>query len=132
MSIQPPVLTSFPLLSGVQDGRLGWSTGNASVREVMLNILLTRPGERLMRPEFGAGLRDFVHHPNNQTTRALIADATRKSIARWEPRVNVEEVHVEPDTQSLSVVNLSIRYRLRQDGSAGNLDLSLDLGSVSR
>lgn len=132
MNTQPPVLMSFPLFASTQEGRLGWSTGNASVREVMLNILLTRPGERLMRPEFGAGLRDFIHHPNNQTTRALIADVTRKSISRWEPRVTVEEVHVEADTQSMSVVNLSIRYRLRQDGSAGNLDLSLDLGSVSR
>ena len=41
--------------------------------------LLTRPGERLMRPEFGAGIRSFIHHPNNETTRALIADAAQEA-----------------------------------------------------
>jgi len=89
------LLTSFPLLaSPVAGGRQHWQTGNASVREVMLNILLTRPGERLMRPEFGAGIRSFIHHPNNETTRALIADAALRALldARAEGRRELLEV----------------------------------------
>lgn len=122
-------LLSFPLLDGIgTDGRLAWQGGNKSVREVMLNILLTRPGERLMRPEFGAGLLDYIHHPNNETTRALIVDATRRALSRWEPRVTLEDVSLQPDPARLSQVNLSIRYRLRHDGSSGSLDLSLNLG----
>lgn len=127
-----PTLMSFPLFDGLQDGALPWQTGNRSIRESMLNILLTRPGERLMRPEFGAGLRDFVHHPNNETTRALIADAIRRSLARWEPRASVEDVMVLSDPQRLSLVNLSIRYRLTQDDSQDSLDLTLELGPTTR
>ena len=122
-------LMSFPLLPGLDEtGRPAWRRGNASVREVMLNILLTRPGERLMRPGFGAGIRNFIHHPNNETTRALIADAALRALTRWEPRVAIDEVRVEADPQRLSHVNLSVRYRLLADGRPDMLELALELG----
>jgi len=127
-----PGLFSLPLLDGVDaDGRLAWSEGNKSVRECMLNILLTRPGERLMRPEFGAGLRNFIHYPNNETTRSLIADTSRRALERWEPRVLMEDVRVLADPQRPSYVHLSIHYRLRYDGSRERLDFSFNLGSTA-
>jgi phage baseplate assembly protein W len=120
----------FPLFDGVDgQGRLPWQEGNKSIRESMLNILLTRPGERLLRPEFGAGLKGFIHYPNNETTRSLIRDAAQRALARWEPRAVVEEVRVVPDPGRLSHVQLSVRYRLLQDGTRADLDLSLELGS---
>ncbi|MBP0622461.1 GPW/gp25 family protein [Cupriavidus consociatus] len=129
MAIPESLLTSFPLLPGLGgDGRPAWRRGNSSVREVMLNILLTRPGERLMRPEFGAGIRNFIHHPNNETTRALIADAALRALTRWEPRVTIEEVRVVADRERLSHVNLSVRYRLLADGRQDSIELALDLG----
>ena len=130
MSAPLPPLLSFPFGATDADGRLRWSSGNDSVREVMLNILLTRPGERLMRPGFGAGLRRFVHQPNTETTRALIADAARRALQRGEPRVSIEEVRVLPDPQRPAHVNVSIRYRLRSDQSPGRLELGLELGGA--
>ncbi|MBI5329325.1 MAG: GPW/gp25 family protein [Betaproteobacteria bacterium] len=127
--MKTPSLLSLPLLDGVDaHGRLNWTAGNKSLRECMLNILLTNPGERIMRAEFGAGLRNFIHYPNNETTRSLIADAARRALERWEPRVNVEEVSVLDDPRHLSQVTLSIRYRIRLDGSRERLDFSLSLG----
>ena len=126
-------LLSFPLFDGIgENGRMPLQAGNKSVREVMLNILLTRPGERLMRPEFGAGIRNFIHQSNNETTRALLADAALQALTRWEPRVSIEDVLVVPDTQRLSHVNLSVHYRLKQDGTSGTLELALELGPPTR
>lgn len=127
-----PGLLSLPLLDGADaDGRLAWAEGNKSLRECMLNILLTRPGERLMRPEFGAGLRNFIHYPNNETTRALIADAARRALERWEPRVQLEEVRVLAYPERPSHIHLSIHYRIRYDGSRERLDFSLNLGGTA-
>lgn len=126
-----PGLLSLPLLDGVDaDGRLPWAEGNRSLRECMLNILLTRPGERLMRPEFGAGLGNFIHYPNNETTRALIADAARRALERWEPRIAIEDVRALADPQRPAHVHLSIHYRLRFDGRRERLDFALNLGSA--
>ena len=130
MHQNPSRLTSLPLFDGISDnGQLEWQRGNKSIREVMLNILLTRPGERLMRPEFGAGILDFIHYPNNETTRALIVDAAERALTRWEPRVILEEVMLVPDPLRLSHADLSVRYRLREDGSADSLNLALELGA---
>lgn len=118
---------SWPLGAVDEQGRLPYAQDEKSIREVMLNILLTRPGERLMRPGFGAGLLDFVHQPNNETTRHLMADVIRKSIDQWEPRVEVEGVDVLPDPDNLALVDINIRYRMRYSMQPLQLGLSLTL-----
>lgn len=123
-----PQIQSWPLGGVDSDGRLRWSSDDASIREVMLNILLTRPGERLQRPDFGAGLLNFVHQPNNETTRNLIAGVVRKALERWEPRVVVEGVDVAPSPTSVADVHINIRYRLRFSQTPAELGFTFNLG----
>ncbi len=129
MSATVPSVLSWPLGSINKDGRMGFSQDDSSVREVIRNILLTRPGERLMRPRFGAGLMDFVHQPNNETTRNVMANVIRKAIEQWETRVKVESVSVLPDVNSLSVVQITIVYKMRHTRQSQQLTLGLDLGT---
>lgn len=123
-----PTIQSWPLGSVDEDGRLPWSGDDQSVREVMLNILLTRPGERLQRPDFGAGLLNFVHQPNNETTRNLIAGVVRKALEQAEPRVVVEEVEVAPGTTSVADVHINIRYRMAFAQIPAQLGFTFNLG----
>ena len=125
-----PRILSWPL-GGIDDGRIDWSDDDKSIREVMLNILLTRPGERLQRPDFGAGLLNFVHQPNSETTRGLIAGVVRKSLDLWEPRVIVDGVDVQAARQDPSEVHITIRYRLRHSGRAAAMGFTLNLGPAS-
>ena len=122
-----PEIRSWSLDGVAADGRWRHAEGDASVREVLLNILLTRPGERLMRPEFGAGLPDFLHRPNDQTTRHQMAEVVRKSIRQWEPRVVVEAVEVQPDPVNLSEVHLTVRYHMRHGVTPMEFSLALSL-----
>lgn len=130
MKLPLPEILSFPLDGIDADGRLRPARDDESVRQTILNILLTRPGERLMRPQFGAGLTDFVHQPNNGTTRALIANLVHKAVAEWEPRISVSEVLVSTDGTDPSQVHIEIRYRMRHSPLPQSLGLSLDLGTV--
>ncbi|MEK9711620.1 MAG: GPW/gp25 family protein [Thalassolituus sp.] len=123
-----PNIQSWPLGQISVDGRMSWSTDDNSVRESMLNILLTRPGERLQRPEFGAGLMKFVHQPNNETTRNLIAGVVRKSLTVWETRVVIDGVDVTPARENLAEVHINIRYHLRHNQVPSSLGLRLNLG----
>lgn len=128
MNTPIPTIQSWPLDGIDAGGRLRAARDDESVRQVMLNILLTRPGERLMRPSFGAGLLDFVHQPNNQTTRSLIANLVRKAIEQWETRVVVERVDVLPDPDSPAEVHCQIQYRMRHGSPTRELGLALTLG----
>ncbi len=121
-----PSIFSFSL-SGLENKRLPWSVGNQSVREVIWNILLTQPGERLMRPEFGAGLKQFIHKPNNETTRRLMADLALRAIQRWEPRIDILELTVGTEPAHLNKVILSLRYRIKMTAEEDNLELGLQL-----
>jgi len=132
MNVPVPKIISWPLLGTVdEDGRLRHAEDDRSIREVMLNILLTRPGERLMRPDFGAGLLDFVHQPNTETTRQLMARVARKSLELWEPRVVIDAVEVLPVRDSLSEVQLCVHYRPRASNAPRSLSLTLDLTQLA-
>lgn len=127
MEIPAPKVMSWPLEGIDQNGRLTYASDDDSVRQVIRNILLTSPGERLMRPQFGTGLFDFIHQPNNETTRNVMANVVKKSIEQWETRVEVESVEVLPERNNLSVVQISIRYRMRHTQQKAQLSLAFDL-----
>lgn len=121
-----PSVLSWPL-GGIENGRLPYARGEDSVREVLRNILLTRPGERLMRETFGAGLTDYIHQPNNETTRRLLADVTRKSIQQWDPRIVLDSVEALPDAHDPAQALIIVNYRMRHDAAPLSMQLSLRL-----
>lgn len=117
-------------LKGVVAGAWPYAQGDDSVQQTLLHILLTSPGERLMRPEFGAGLLRFVHHPNNETIRRLLAETVRKAVEQWEPRIVLEAVNADADPDDPTLVHLVIVYRLRTapEPQRFTLDLELEAG----
>jgi len=123
-------LVSFPLLPVPDEhGELHFPTLETSVRQSIEVILRTRPGEQLMRPEFGAGLEEYVGEPNVLATRRRIRDRVADSLARWEPRIDVERVDVLEVDGAPAHARVEIVYRLRRTGTVQGLGLTLDLGA---
>ena len=74
-------LIGWPLLPVPDDhGQLPFPNLETSVRESIRVILSTRPGEQLMRPDFGAGLDRLLHEPNTLATRRSIRDLVQDSL----------------------------------------------------
>ncbi len=117
---------AFPLRVDAS-GRLAWSAGEENVRQSIRVLLITEPGERLMREEFGCGLRRFLFEPNTPTTRQLIGERITRAIARWEPRAAVERVDVDPDPADARAVHITIVFRLVATQALQQLGLSLQL-----
>ena len=119
-TLAPPPI-GWPLLPVPDaDGGLGWPTLDDSVRQGIRVILTTRPGEQLMRPEFGAGLDDFVHEPNTLTTRTAMREDITAALERWEPRIRLTNVAVTPGEEP-SLVWIEIAYVRLADLRADNL-----------
>lgn len=115
---------SFPPRIG-PDGRLAWSAGEQNVRESIRLILLTAPGERLMRERFGCGIREFLFEPNTVTTRELLRQRIIRTIGRWEPRVRVQEVTVESDPADARLAVVTIYFQLVASQALDRLNLTL-------
>lgn len=111
---------SFPILPSDHRRELSYASGADKVRQAIWIILETEPGERVMRPAFGCGLRRYLMKPNSSATRALMQRDIERAISSWEPRIRLQEVRVEPGDDP-SMVVIDIRYRHLRDGSAGNL-----------
>ena len=93
-------------------GRLRFARHEEDVEQAIQIILLTSHGERVMLPEFGAGLRDFVFEPNSAPVRARIAETVRKALVDWEPRITLERVEVTAGDEN-NVVLIHIDYVVR-------------------
>ncbi|MGM0758802.1 MAG: GPW/gp25 family protein [Thermodesulfobacteriota bacterium] len=122
------VPVNWPLL-GIPDdqGRLHYPSLAESVRQSIRIILLTRPGERLMRPGFGGGLERYLHQPNTLTTRRQIRDLINDSLARWEPRILLDRVDVWEGEERPDTVRVEIVYRLRLTNHAQHMGITLEL-----
>jgi uncharacterized protein len=90
-------------------GRLPIVSGPEKVRQAIYTLLDTDPGERVMRPDFGCGLRRYLMQPNNPATRAGIQREITQSLTRWEPRVKLVDIAFTP-TDDRAMVLIEIHY----------------------
>jgi phage baseplate assembly protein W len=124
----PPPPIGWPLLPQPDDaGSLGYPTLEKSVRDQIRIILLTRPGEQLMRPEFGAGLENYVHEPNNLATRRRIRDLIQENLDAWEPRIQTDLVEVFEVDDSPSEIRVEIRYHIKRTGLPQQINLRVEV-----
>jgi phage baseplate assembly protein W len=85
-------------------GRVSAVGGDANLRAKIVEILLTAPGERVMQPEFGCGLRDVVFDPSNEILLATTEFAVSRALDRWlGSEILVENVHVRGEEGELQV-----------------------------
>lgn len=94
-------------------GDLALAAYEDDVRQAILIILGTAEGERVMRPDFGAGLKTLVFEPINTTTKELIKLRIQEALTAWEPRIDQVSVEVNSAARALGQLQIRISYRIR-------------------
>ncbi len=84
-------------------------------------ILGTAYGERPMRPEFGCAIHDYVYAGADSSTAAQVAHEVRRSIRRWEPRIDLHDVRVTIDELDRSLLYIDISYAIKSTNDRRNL-----------
>jgi Bacteriophage baseplate protein W len=119
---------NFPLSPDQNSGGLEYVGSTEKVRLSIQIILETEPGERIMRPTFGCGLRRYLMKPNTTATRALMQRDVQTALKAWEPRIDVRSVEVTPGDDP-ALVLIEIFYSHKRDGKQGNFVYPFYLGS---
>ena len=104
-----------------QSGSIATSSGASDIDSSIRMILTTAPGERLMRPAFGCKIWELLFEPINANTLGLMGEAVREAISRWEPRVTLEDVRLDPSGQHAGEVLIEIDYIVRTTNDRRNL-----------
>ena len=102
-------------------GEAALSAYEQDIREAVRIILGTNPGERVMRPDFGAGLDALVFEPISAATSGLVKHRVEEALVRWEPRIDVLEVHVREDGELRNRLVVEVDYRVRATNTFYNL-----------
>lgn len=109
----------FPLTT--KDKLVVTSSGEELIEESVWMILGTSKGERVMRPDFGCNIFELVFAPNNTSTATLVAFHVKKALTKWEPRIRVQRVTVQPDSEEANRLNIDIEYLIKKTNTKKNL-----------
>ncbi|MCZ6680271.1 MAG: GPW/gp25 family protein [Candidatus Poribacteria bacterium] len=110
----------FPVNVDVR-GNIQMSEYEEDIKEAIWIILATSKGERVMRPDFGSGIYDFVFAPMNTATIGLIENTVREALIIYEPRIELLGVDVSTERADEGKLLISIDYRVRSTNNEFNL-----------
>lgn len=103
-------------------GHIALSSYEDHVLQSILLIVRTTPGERAMRPDFGAGLSMLAFEPLGSATAALVQHRVTQALTRFEPRVDVLAVNVKPaDPANPGELVIELGYRVRRTDTIANV-----------
>lgn len=117
----------FAGLTIAPTGGIETISGGESVRQAILLLLSTIPGERVMRPDYGCDLYRLIFSPNDNTTAGLAIHYVRQAINRWEPRVEIESLDAVPNNEDRARLEIILIYRLRAVARTETLSFSVNL-----
>lgn len=108
-------------------GGLQMIEGDAAVRQSIMLLLTTVPGERVMRPDYGCPLHRLLFWPNDATTAGLAIHYVRQAIRRFEPRVQIIRIDAGADRWDPGLLVVMLEYRVRETGTLDRIDATLPL-----
>lgn len=82
----------------------------AAVKNSVSNILSTKKGEKILNPEFGLRIQDFLFEPVTDATATAISNEILNAVTLFEPRVQIVQLQVIPYPDLYQyVINLALR-----------------------
>ncbi len=92
-----------------------------NIRESILIILGTKKGERLMRPDFGCDINDFVFESISSLTLGNIEVSITEALTKFEPRIELIDINISIDKINEGFLGINITYRVISTNNKFNL-----------
>ena len=131
------IQTIAPRLPLAANNRFGFDmlvTIRQAVKQNFKCLILTAPGERIMDPQFGVGLRKYIFQNHGPEVEKNIKVNIRQQTKKYMPFVNIVDativfgnpIDVQTDSTSANKLSLSINYIIQSVGISDVLNLTLD------
>jgi phage baseplate assembly protein W len=111
---------SFPPTFDRLSYTLDMVSDDNDIHESLWILFSTRLGERVMVPEYGTGLWKMVFRALTTTLMSQMKSMVKQAILNWEPRVDVDAVQVQPDSDVAGLVLINVTYTVRKTNSRAN------------
>lgn len=112
---------SFPIQADPLSGRIRTVSQEEDIQQAIRLILMTRPGERVMRPEFGCRIYEYLFGTADYTSLSGMRHAVEEALENWEPRITEVNVNVRLENGESGFILIEIDYRVRTTNNPYNL-----------
>jgi phage baseplate assembly protein W len=120
-----------PPFIGGPSGVLSRQENDRLIKNDILQLLLTVPGERVMLPRFGTGLRATIFEQLDVATIELLRIDIATALSFYEPRISVQEIILQPDYDRHGLVVRIVYVLLTQPQIIQNLDTFISGGATN-
>ncbi|MFK7785442.1 MAG: GPW/gp25 family protein [Crocinitomicaceae bacterium] len=91
------------------------------IRESLMILLSTRPGERVMNPLYGCNMDDLLFESLNLTLKTYVADLVETAILYFEPRIDLQKVSINENNDLEGELLVELDYVVRSTNTRRNL-----------
>jgi len=117
---------AFPYQLDPQGTTAAAASSDDHIAQMLEQLLFTRPGERVNRPDFGCGLLDLVFSPNSPEVAAALSITVSAAVQQWlGDVVKIQSVDVTSTTNQLQV---ALSYLVVATGAPSTVTLSVPVG----
>ena len=118
----------LPLVRDVIDGPYSMNkTAVDSIKQDLKMLLLTSPGERIMNPDYGVGVRNYLFSQNTENTKGNIDSRIRQQIAKYMNFIKIRNISFESaDPSNENALYLVLEYAIPSADKNDQLIISLD------
>ncbi len=111
----------WPVQVDKMTGKFKTSSYEDNIQESIRIILMTRKGERIMRPNFGCGIYQYAFGTMDYTSFSRMQKEVEDALHAWEPRITDIAVQVQADEKEEGRLNINISYVVRATNNPYNL-----------
>jgi hypothetical protein len=102
-------------------GKVTMVSAEADIRQSLLILLGTTPGERVMQPTFGCGLRSQVYENINESTVTVLKDLIKRAILFFEPRVILHLIEIDQSRAYDGYLDIHLVYSIISTNTRHNI-----------
>lgn len=111
----------FPIEVDEMTGRIRMSGYEDDIKESIEIIMKTRKGERMMRPDFGCGLSNYVFETIDDSAIARMEQEVSEALIIWEPRIKDIRVKVTRSEEYEGRMDIAVSYAVRSTNNLFNM-----------
>lgn len=110
---------AFPVGVDPVTGQMRTAEFEEDIRQAIYLIIMTRKGERVMRPDFGCSIHDYAFDTMDYETLSRIEETVQDALILWEPRIR--DIEVRAYRAEAGKLNIEIGYVVRSTNNPYNL-----------
>ena len=124
MAALPFTSLRYPIAVDPARGRIAQERDfDAHVEQLVMQVLLTAPGERINRPDFGCGVRRLVFAPGGDIAATLAQTIVYEALTRWLSNA-ITVIEVSARAQD-AVLEIRVGYAVKVSGERRYLNVQV-------